>query len=194
MNRVRIIERSDARRADAERFIRDVYACEYEAHIGQLADRLICRWGPDGEILCVAGLRLVESGFFSEQYLAEPIEAALGRATGHDVRRDEIFEVTTLASRSPRDIAGFIDDIIATGVGYGLSWSFFTLTRRLSLLIQRLHIAPIYLADADPGRVADAASWGRYYETDPKVYGACGVELLTPLVPRVREARHASVL
>lgn len=194
MKSVQIVGRSDARRAEAEEFVRDIYALEYDARIAQFADQLICRSGPKGEILCVAGLRLAEDGFFSEQYLTEPIEVALGRATGRNVRRDEIFEVTSLASRSPREIAAFIDDIIAIGARCDLPWAFFTLTRRLSLLVQRRRLAPIYLADADPGRVANAASWGRYYEAEPKVYGVCGIELLHALLPSFAEARHADVL
>ena len=194
MKSAHIVGRSDARRAEAEGFVRDIYAHEYGARITQFADQLICRSGPKGEILCVAGLRLAEDGFFSEQYLTEPIEVALSHATGRNVRRDEIFEVTSLASRSPREIAAFFDDIIAIGVRCDLSWSFFTLTRRLSLLVQRRRLAPIYLADAEPCRVADAASWGRYYETEPKVYGVCGVELLHALAPRFAEAQHADVL
>ena len=64
MKSAHIVGRSDVYRAEAERFVRDIYAREYGAQITQFADQLICRSGPNGEILCVAGLRLAEDGFF----------------------------------------------------------------------------------------------------------------------------------
>jgi len=193
MEAVHIVERSDPARSDAEEFVRDVYRREYGADVTDFAKRLICRTGPTGAISCVAGLRLAEDGFFSDRYLSEPVEAALRRATGHCIRRSDIYEVTTLASRSPREIATFINDIISFGTRRGLSWSFFTLTRRLSLLIKRRRLAPIYLADADPRRVGDPSHWGRYYETEPKVYAVCGHELPRTQAPSAAEVRHAHV-
>ncbi|MFG1479988.1 thermostable hemolysin [Xanthobacter sp. V4C-4] len=173
-----IVEPADADRAEVEAFVRAVYAREHGARVGRLASRLLCRRGARDEIVCAAGLRLPADGFFSERYLDQPVEAALARASGRSLRRDDVYEVTTLASRSPRDLPAFIDDIIGFGARQGLSWCFFTLTRRLSLLVRRRGLGPIPLGDADPRRVRDAASWGRYYETEPKVYGVCGVDLL----------------
>jgi hypothetical protein len=178
----------------AEDFIREAYARQYGAQVTQFANQLICRVAPDGELLCAAGLRRAEDGFFSEQYLAEPVEAALGRSTGLPVRRRDIYEVTTLASQSPREIAAFIDDIIAYGARHGLSWSFFTLTRRLSLLVRRHRLPLIYLGDASASGIADPWAWGRYYETEPKVYGVCGIEMLRALAPQFAEERHAQLL
>ncbi|MGY4303856.1 hypothetical protein ACVIJ6_001099 [Bradyrhizobium sp. USDA 4369] len=192
MEIVHVIERGDPGRADAEAFVRDVYRREYGAEVTDFANRLICRFGFGRQISCVAGVRLASDGFFSEQYLSEPVEMTLARASGRSVQRSEIYEVTTLASRSPREIAAFIDDLIAFGTRHELSWSFFTVTRRLSRLLRRHHVAPIYLADADPGRLADSSAWGRYYETEPKVYASCGSDQLRPRASRVAEARHAS--
>lgn len=194
MRTVQIVEPTDLDRPEAEEFVREVYAREYGARIDRFADRLLCRSNGRGEIVCVAGLRLASDGFFSERYLAQPVEAALANATGRSVRRDDVYEVTTLASRSPREIAAFVDDIIAFGARNGLSWCFFTLTRRLSLLVGRLHLSPIYLGDADPARIADASAWGRYYETAPKVYGVCGVRMLKALAPAIAAECHADLL
>jgi hypothetical protein len=194
MNSVNIVEPNDLDRGAVESFIQEIYHREYRANVERFPDQIICRTGPSGEIKCVAGFRLASDGFFSEQYLDDPIEAVLARITGRHVRRDEVFEVTTLASRSPREIETFIDDIIAVGARNGFSWSFFTLTRRLSRFVRRRSLALIHLADADPRRVADAASWGRYYETDPKVYGVCGIEFRQRLAPSSAEARDAHVL
>lgn len=177
MRFVHIAEPDDADRVDVEAFIQNIYGRQYDARIARFARQLLCCTGADGEIHCAAGLRLPGDGFFSERYLDEPVEAALSRAAGQRVHREDVFEVTTLASRSPRELSTFIDDIIAFGARNGLSWCFFTLTRRLALLVQRRHLAPIQLADADPARIPGAEAWGRYYETEPKVFGVCGARV-----------------
>ncbi|WP_051678695.1 thermostable hemolysin [Xanthobacter sp. 91] len=189
MGSAHIVEPGDAERAEVEAFIRSVYAREYGAHVGTFAERLLCRRNAAGEILCAAGLRLAEDGFFSELYLDGPVEAALSRSTGRKLRRSDVYEVTTLASGAPHDLVPFIADIVAFGGANGLSWCFFTLTRRLSLLVRRRGLSPIYLGDADPVRVAHPEVWGRYYETEPKVFGVCGVDMLAAY----RRAQTASV-
>lgn len=183
MRFVHVAEPHDADRVEVEAFIQNIYGREYGAHIAHFAPQILCRTGVDGDIHCAAGLRLPGDGFFSERYLDEPVEAALSRASGQQVRREEVFEVTTLASHSPREISAFIDDIITFGARHGLSWCFFTLTRRLSLLVHRRHLAPLLLAAADPARIPDAATWGRYYETEPKVFGVCGARVAPALCP-----------
>lgn len=193
MQTVHLVEPTDSDRPEAEAFIREAYAREYGARVDSFAPQLLCRTNARGEMVCVAGVRLAADGFFSECYLDQPVEAALCAATGRRVRRDDIYEVTTLASRSPRDLAAFIDDIIAFGARNSLSWCFFTLTHRLSLLVARRHLAPIYLADADPARIANAQTWGGYYETQPKVYGVCGIRMLQTLAPAVTAERHADL-
>ncbi len=188
-----IIEPGDAERSDVEAFIQNVYQRQYGARIQAFASRLICRFSPRGDLLCAAGLRLAGDGFFSEQYLGAPIEALLTAREGRAVRREEVLEVTTLAGRSPRDIRPFVDDIIGFGADHGIGWGFFTLTHRLSLLLAHRGLAPIPLAEADAGRLADAATWGRYYATSPKVYAVRGAPLLRSRVPASREAGHAEL-
>src|SRR6202011_4151010 len=86
------------------------------------------------------------------------------------VVRGAIFEVTTLASRAPLATAEFIAAIGAFGENAGFEWSFFTLTRRLHLMVRRLGIALTCLGEADRRRIADAERWGTYYDCQPKVY------------------------
>lgn len=193
MTSAHIIEPGDADRTDVQAFIAAVYGREYGAKLTSFADTLICRVDARGEILCAAGLRTASDGFFSEQYLATPVETALARATGRRVHRQEVFEVTTLASRSPREIGAFIGDIIAYGARNGMAWSFFTLTRRLSLLLKRRHLSPVFLADADARRVADPLAWGRYYETEPKVFAVDGLKLASSPVASLELERHAEL-
>jgi len=123
-----------------------------------------------GAISCAAGLRSSEDGFFSESYLGSSIETMLTRLSGEDVRRESIFEVSTFASREPNSVNSFTNPIIEYGDAAGFDWAFFTLTRRLRLLLERIGLELTPLGPADISRVSDSSAWGRYYEKDPKVF------------------------
>jgi hypothetical protein len=193
MRRLSVLLRDHPRRHEAERLIIDCYAENYGARISNFAETLVVQLDDGGEIVCAAGLRGATEGFFSEQYLSEPIEAVLNRIDGREVRRGDIFEVTTLVSRSPRDLPAFIDNIVRYGFEHDLKWSFFTLTSRLSVFVRRRNPFTIRLADADPDRVADPESWGSYYATAPKVYGICGADIHHLSTSTGAEVRYARV-
>jgi hypothetical protein len=129
------------------------------------------------EIACAAGVRLQDDGFFSERYLDSPIEQALGVASQRAIARAEIFEVTTFASRAPRATAGFIESVGRFGEANGFLWSFFTLTRRLHRLVERLGHPLTLLADADYRRIPDHERWGTYYASEPKVFAIASPRL-----------------
>ena len=140
-------------RSKTERFIREIYHEEYGATLGGFPTRLITILDERGEILCAAGLRSRDDGFFSERYLNSPIEAALGRLRGEVVRRDQVFEISTFASRSPHSVPRFVGQVIEYGDDAGFEWGFFTLTHRLSLLLNRigLELAPLGAATSTHG-------------------------------------------
>ncbi|ACB96183.1 thermostable hemolysin [Beijerinckia indica] len=165
-----ILYETDPLRAKAETFINEIYSNHYDATIGKIATPLIARVSSHGNILCAAGLRSERDGFFSEIYLEAPIESMLSAVSHRKVSRSDIFEVSSLASRAPHAIAGFIEDIVAFGEDTGFSWSFFTLTSRLSLMLERIGFALTYLGVADRRRIVDVERWGKYYTTEPKVY------------------------
>jgi hypothetical protein len=157
-------------RAQAEHFIREVYHEEYGARLGAFPPHLLVKIDNQGDILCAAGLRSCADGFFSERYLDSSIESALTRSCGRVVTRERIFETSTFASRSPRSVPYFVNQIIEWGEASGFEWSFFTLTRRLSALLGRLGLELTPLGHADPARIDAPSSWGSYYAQDPKVY------------------------
>ena len=157
-------------RSKAEHFIREIYHEEYDARLGGFPRRLITTLNERGEILCAAGLRSCDEGFFSERYLDSPIEATLERLLGDVVRRERIFEISTFASRSPHSVPCFIGRVIEYGEDAGFEWGFFTLTHRLSLLLNRIGLELTLLGSAARARMDDPSSWGSYYETDPRVY------------------------
>jgi hypothetical protein len=157
-------------RSKTEQFIRKIYCEEYGARLGGFPASLIALLDEQGDILCAAGLRFPDEGFFSERYLDWPIEKALERVHGRGVRRERVFEVTTFASRSPHSVPWFIGQIVEYGEEAGFEWAFFTLTRRLSLLLYRIGLELAPLGAADCARIENLASWGSYYEAAPEVY------------------------
>jgi hypothetical protein len=180
-----VIREADPLRGVAETFIRNVYAAEYGAQLQSFPSRIFALLNDYDEIACAAGVRFQDDGFFSERYLDSPIEQALGVASRRTIARAEIFEVTTFASRAPRATAGFIESIGRFGEANGFVWSFFTLTRRLHRLVERLGHPLTRLADADHRRIPDHERWGTYYASEPKVFAIASSRLA--LVPDERQ-------
>jgi hypothetical protein len=179
------------RRPEVERFIADVYRDHYSASVPHFARDLVAMLDSDGEFLCASGLRFAETGFFSECYLDVPIEQALSKATGRQVRRNAIFEVTGLASRAPRAATRFLRGVVAYGELAGFDWAFFTATHRLRELLNRINLPPIALAIADPERVPDAQAWGSYYASAPIVCAVGRGAASTFLARDANEAAYA---
>ncbi len=165
-----LVDSDDTRYPEIENFIRDIYQRSYFAKPANLPKKLLAKYSKHGDLLCAAGLRTPKDGFFSECYLDLPIEQALASAIGHEVRRADICEVTSLVSNSPHETGAFVDDIAAQIAALGFSWSFYTLTSRLALLLKRKGLSPIDLAPAEAHRVPSPETWGRYYLTSPRVF------------------------
>jgi len=172
-----VIREGDALRYAAEAFIRNVYFVQYGAQLQTFPSRIVALVDDSDEIVCAAGVRLEDDGFFSERYLDSSVEQALGAASKRTIARGEIFEVTTFASRAPRATAGFIESVGNFGETNGFVWSFFTLTRRLHRLVERLGHPLTYLADADYRRIQEHERWGSYYASEPKVFAIASPRL-----------------
>jgi hypothetical protein len=177
MSETFVIREDDILRSVVETFIRNVYAAEYGARLQTFPSRLFALVNERAEIICAAGVRLQEDGFFSEFYLNSPIEQALGAASRRTITRSEIFEVTTFASRAPRATMQLIRSLGLFGEQNGFAWSFFTLTRRLHRLVDRLGHPLTHLADADYRRIPDHQRWGTYYASQPKVFAIASPHL-----------------
>ena len=96
------------------------------------------------------------------------------------MRRELVFEVTSLVSRAPHVVGSFLRKIIGCGEAGGFEWAFFTATAPLKALLERIGLPLVPLAIADRARVANPESWGTYYQLAPTVYavhrdlvGAC---------------------
>src|SRR6202008_3939106 len=156
--------------------------------------RIIALLDPRDEVICAAGLRFLDDGFFSERYLDAPIEDLVGAISARTVNRSAVFEVTTLVSRTPLATAEFITQIGSFGERAGFEWTFFTLTRRLHIMICRLGIVPTLLADAARRRIADAERWGTYYAYQPKVYAVASRRVNMSCDGLQSEERYAAAI
>lgn len=173
-SRFALIDRTDPRRAAVEALIRTVYQARYGADVPAFPDRLAAIFDADGLPHCAAGLRDAASGFFSEVYLDRPVEEAISALALEPAPREAVLEVTTLAAARPGAAFTLIDRITADGRARGMRWGLFTATRPLRHGLLRAGAGLIELGRADPGRLADAGCWGRYYETDPFVCAVAG--------------------
>jgi Thermostable hemolysin len=186
---------SDRRRADVEEFIRRTYRQQFGANVSSFPQTLLGLFDPAGAVQCAAGLRIPAEGFFSECYLDQPVEEALSTlAADGIVARDKIFEVTTLVSRQPRAIARFIMEIVQFGNEGDFNWCFFTLTRRLSRMVEFHGVKPTRLAMASKGRVPDPSQWGTYYAHAPAVFATRRSQLSSAILRYIEEKDHAAAL
>jgi hypothetical protein len=185
-----IIPRDDDLRPKAEELITKIYAQHYGARITAFPETLVARIAADGSIECAAALRFAADGFFSETYLDVPIDMLLSALRHSSVRREKIFEVTSLASRAPHLIGSFLRKIIACGEAAGFEWAFFTATEPLKLLLERLGLPLLFLADAERSRVANPDAWGSYYTLDPRVFAVYRDGIATCLGEPARAPIH----
>lgn len=169
MVKIEFLKTGDPGRAEAEDHVRRVYEQAYQADIRSFAPLLVAARRTDGDILCAAGVRTAQDGFFSETYLDVDFGAALLAATGMEVPRGAIMEVVSLASTSPFPVLPMLDAMIRRGRACGMTCGVFTATAALRQLLRRARLDFVALAPADPARIAHPERWGRYYEADPWV-------------------------
>ncbi|MEQ9490559.1 MAG: thermostable hemolysin [Alphaproteobacteria bacterium] len=170
----RIVTRDDPDRQAVETMIRAVYFNRYGAWIDLFPDRLAAAFDSERNPVCAAGLRDAVTGFFSEAYINDPVEHAIAGVSGYQPDRDSVLEVTTLAGIRSGYVLQLLGFIMTDATRRGMTWGLFTATQQLRLILKRIR-APIFeLAAADSARIANAALWGSYYTTDPRVCAIAG--------------------
>ncbi|MEW5789026.1 MAG: thermostable hemolysin [Pseudomonadota bacterium] len=158
------------RRAEAEAFIREVFAERYGARVASFTPHLMLL-ERRGAPRAAAGWRSAATGtLFLERYLDQPAEALIARLAGRPVPRDRVVEVGHLAARRSGEGARMILTLARHLDRLGYEWVMFTATAELIGIFRKLGLPPLALAPADPARLGAAAGdWGRYYETRPIV-------------------------
>jgi hypothetical protein len=166
-----MIEAGHPERAEVEDFIAQVYSERYGATLRSFLPRLLAFRDASGRLQAAVGLRRGREGtLFVEQYLDTPAETAVNLRLGRPVRRDELVEVGSFASRSPGDAREVI--VLITGLLHeaGVRWVLFAATRQLRNAFDRLRLATVVLAEARSDRLqGDAGQWGSYYDAQPQV-------------------------
>ncbi len=168
-------------RADLEAYVRARFAAKHGAEVRTFMPTLISFRERHGELRGVAGIRGAhESRLYLEQYLDRPIEERLAsslqslpvdRGGAPSVRRDEIVEVGNLAGASCRAAVRMVAQLPVFLMSQRYSWIVFTATSTLRQILEGFGAPLIELGRADPTSVATTAdAWGRYYETDPRVF------------------------
>ena len=156
-------------RQETQDHIRGVYRHVYGANIDEFAPLLVVAKRIDGEILCAAGIRTAEDGFFSEAYLPSDFSSALQQVAGISVPISEIMEVVSLASTTPFPVLPMLDKMIEWGRQNAMTCGVFTATKPLRRLLNRTSLNYVELASANVTQVPNPKAWGSYYDTDPKV-------------------------
>jgi hypothetical protein len=122
--------------------------------------------------LAALGIRYAaeESPLFLERYLDKPVDVCLQAITGERIARHTIAEAGNLASSGKADILMLLYGLACHLDHEGISTILFTGTALLKRYLHSLGLYPHVLAEADPARLGeDAARWGTYYATRPKV-------------------------
>ena len=166
-----LIEAGHPERPEVEAFIAEVYAERYGARLTAFLPRLLAFRDGAGVLQAAVGLRRGQEGrLFVEQYLELPAEASLRARLGHSVKRSELVEVGSFASRSPgdaREVIVLITDLLHRA---GVRWVLFAATRQLRNAFDRLRLSTVVLAEARRDRLRDEpGQWGSYYEAQPQL-------------------------
>ena len=158
-------------RAELEAFVRAAFARKHDASVATFMPTLLSFRDPRGELRGVIGLRSAEpKPLYLEQYLEQPVEAAIAAATGKVVHRQEVVEVGNLAGANCRTAMRMVAELPSYLLARDYRWIVFTATSAVRGILQGFGAPLVELARADGCRVAGGADrWGRYYESDPRV-------------------------
>lgn len=154
-----------------ETLIKERFRQSFGADLHALMPRLFTLRGGDGDLLCAFGLReAAQHRLYMEQYLDEPVEAAISRLSGEAVERARVIEVGNLAAL-PGNARTMIVTVTRFLYEAGYHWVVFTGVAGLRAAFARLGLKPQIIAKADPTRLApdDLAKWGNYFASMPQV-------------------------
>ncbi|MGV6806066.1 MAG: thermostable hemolysin [Ruegeria sp.] len=166
---IKFLTTSSPGRGMAELHIKDIYARSYGAKLDSFAPLIAAVFNGSNQVVCAAGIRTSDDGFFSDSYLTAGFSETLRKKAGLDIKDHEIMEVTSLASASPFPVLPLLDTVIDWGRQQGITCGVFTATRPLRRLLRHAKLAYTPLCAANPNRISNPALWGSYYDSDPWV-------------------------
>jgi hypothetical protein len=180
----------DARRAEAEAFVRRRFLRSHGAHISTFMPTLLLLNDPGGAIAAVSGFRTAaHEPLFLERYLRVPIEQAISSRLGAPVQRSEILEVGNFAARDSRCARTLMSFMPAFFLERFAQWIVFTATTSIRDILSTLGGHCLEVGTADGACVAGGADeWGRYYSNDPRVMA--GFLPLARRIPALWRSHH----
>ena len=152
-------------------YIQAAYTLEFNARIPHFLPCLLGLYRADGTLVGACGLNHASEGpLYLEQYLEQPIEAAINTRLGVYPARNRIIEVGNLACSEPGNARLMFAALCRLLCDNALDHVVFTSTAKLRNSFHRLSLSLIELAPARADQVGeDANAWGAYYHCQPKV-------------------------
>lgn len=168
---LRLEEAGAPDRAELEAFVREAFARKHDASVASFMPTLLSFRDAGGQLRGVIGLRDAQpQPLYLEQYLGQPVEAAIGTATGTIVPRSQVIEVGNLAGASCRAAVRMVAMLPSYLLARDYRWIVFTATSAVRNILQGFGAPLVELARADGSRVSEGPDrWGRYYDNDPRV-------------------------
>jgi hypothetical protein len=159
-----------ASREALEQYIHGSFSDAYGADVTEFAPLLLelqCASSTSG----VVGLRpAVDGPLFSEAYLDSPVEQFASELSGQSIERHDIIEVGNLAAIRPGACQLINIMLAALTSAAGFRYACLASTSKLERILHKQHFTLSSIAMADPVRLGkDAARWGSYYATEPRV-------------------------
>ncbi len=169
--RIVACERADARRAEAEAFVRERFLRTHGAHVATFMPTLLLLMNARDELCAAAGYRCAAlEPLFLERYLRTPIEQTIASQLGARARRTEIFEIGNFAAIDSRRAKKLMSFMPAWFLARSARWIVFTATASIRGILSAMGGHCTELGAADGTCVAGGLDeWGRYYSNDPRV-------------------------
>ncbi len=171
-SRVRNARPDSPRRKAAEDFVHHCFQEHYQADIRHFMPNLMSLSDDQDRLQAVLGFRHAEaSPLFLETYLDHPVEEMIAARVQQPVDRLRLVEVGNLSVANP----GITRWLFIALTGYlsttQCEWVLFTIGPVLQHAFERLGFRMIDLGEARCERLpqAERATWGRYYDQQPRV-------------------------
>ena len=147
----------------------------------------------ESDYLAGLGIRFAidQSPLFVERYLDQPAEISLRTITGENVDRHRLAEAGNLSASGKGTIALLLYGLACYLDQEGMSHILFTGTSPLKRYLNGIGLHPHVLTPADPARLGhEAATWGSYYQTKPKVMAGSVSAFRTGIEQHFRNVRR----
>lgn len=161
-----------AMRLVAEQFIKQIFSKAYQADIHTFYPDILML-NRDNGICGTVGIRSADDyALMVESYLQRSIETCLFEQKGLAVSRHNIVEVGNLAM-AHEGMARWLIFLLTNFLhGAEFKWVVFTAVPKLVNAFRKMHLEPVFLANAKQELIVQNSTdnWGSYYDVKPAVY------------------------